>query len=83
MNRPRSRHAAVANRTQIEDIRSRLAAIVDSSNDAIISMTLDGVILTWNPGAQVLFGYSEAEAIGEPTTIVIPPPSCTTTRGTS
>jgi PAS domain S-box-containing protein len=55
-----------------EDVRLRLAAIVDSSNDAIISKNLDGVISTWNLAAQQLFGYSEADAIGQPITIIIP-----------
>jgi len=54
------------------DIRSRLAAIVDSSNDAIISKNLDGVIATWNMAAHQLLGYSEAEAVGQPITIIIP-----------
>ena len=53
-------------------LRSELAAIVDSSNDIIISKNLDGVISTWNLAAQQLFGYSEAEAVGQPITIIIP-----------
>jgi PAS domain S-box-containing protein len=56
----------------VEDVRSRLAAIVDSSNDVIISKNLDGVISTWNRAAQQVFGYSEAEAIGQPITMIIP-----------
>ena len=52
--------------------RSRLATIVESSEDAIISKNLDGVITSWNAAAQRIFGYSEGEAVGEPISILIP-----------
>jgi len=49
-----------------------LGAIIDSSDDAIISKTLDGVITTWNGGAQRIFGYAAEEVIGRPITLIIP-----------
>lgn len=49
-----------------------LAAIVENSDDAILSKTLDGIITTWNRGAERLFGYTAAEAVGKPVTLVIP-----------
>jgi PAS domain S-box-containing protein len=49
-----------------------LSAIIESADDAVISKTLDGVITTWNTGAQRLFGYTAEEAIGKPVTMLIP-----------
>lgn len=51
----------------------RLAAIVESSNDAIIGETLDGMITSWNSGAQAIFGYSANEAIAQPVQMLVPP----------
>jgi two-component system, LuxR family, sensor kinase FixL len=52
---------------------SRLAAIVASSDDAIIGKTLDGVITDWNGGAETIFGYTASEAIGQPLSMLLPP----------
>ena len=53
--------------------RARLAAIVDSSDDAIFSMTLDDTILTWNAGAERLYGYMASEMIGRSRALLLPP----------
>jgi PAS domain S-box-containing protein len=55
-----------------DEARFRLAAIVECSDDAIISKNLQGIINSWNVGAQRIFEYSEAEAIGKPITLIIP-----------
>lgn len=49
-----------------------LAAVVDNSSDAIVSKTLDGIITSWNGGAENLFGFSAEKAIDQPITIIIP-----------
>ena len=56
-----------------EETRQRLATIVETSDDAIISKNLDGIILTWNRGAERIFGYTAEEVIGKPVTILMPP----------
>jgi PAS domain S-box-containing protein len=61
----------LARRTQ--EMAEHLAAVVESSNDAIISKTLDGTITAWNRGAEKVFGYSSAEAVGKSIALLLPP----------
>ncbi len=59
-------------RKELEQSLQHFAAIVTSTNDAIIGKTLDGVVTCWNPGAEALFGYSAAEMVGERIECLIP-----------
>lgn len=60
-------------RKRAEEANALLAAVVASSDDAIVSETLDGVITSWNASAQRLFGYSAGEAIGQHVSFIVPP----------
>jgi PAS domain S-box-containing protein len=62
----------VTDRKRAEEARFRHAAIVESSDDAIISKNLDGVIVSWNGGAHRIYGYTEGETVGKPITILVP-----------
>ncbi len=65
--------ADITSRKLAEERNARLAAIVDSSDDAIISKTLEGTITAWNRGAEKIFGYASSEAVGKPMLILLPP----------
>ena len=63
----------ITERKRAEEVRNRLAAIVESSDDAIIGKTLDGIITSWNKGAEKTYGYFADEAIGKPVALLVPP----------
>jgi PAS domain S-box-containing protein len=60
-------------RRQAQEAQARLASIVQASREAILGKTLDGIVTSWNPGAQVLFGYTAAEMIGASIEVLIAP----------
>jgi PAS domain S-box-containing protein len=62
----------ITERKLSDEVRERLAAVVESSEDAIITKNLDGTITAWNRGAEKVFGYSSAEAIGNPMRMLFP-----------
>jgi PAS domain S-box-containing protein len=63
----------VSARIAAETAQRHLAAIVNSSDDAIVSKSTDGIVLSWNPGATRVYGYEAAEMIGKPLAILVPP----------
>jgi PAS domain S-box-containing protein len=63
----------ITERRQADQARFRLASIVESCDDAIISKNLDGTIATWNRGAQRILGFSAEEAVGQPIVMIVPP----------
>src|SRR3954451_12523574 len=67
----------MGNREEDEFLRveaqARLPAIIESSDDAIVSKSLDGIVRTWNKSAERIFGWTADEVVGKPITIIIPP----------
>src|SRR5262249_11224983 len=62
----------ITDRKRADLIAQQLSAVVESSDDAIISKDLNGIIKTWNSGAKRMFGYTAQEAVGKPITLIIP-----------
>ena len=62
----------ITTRKQVEEKNQRLAGIVESSDDAVIGKTVDGIITSWNRGAAKIFGYDESEVLGKPVTMLVP-----------
>jgi PAS domain S-box-containing protein len=69
----RELHQKIVELKRAGETLSRLAAIVECSDDAIIGKTLDGVIVSWNPSAERIYGYSEEEVIGQRVSLLVPP----------
>jgi PAS domain S-box-containing protein len=62
----------ITDRKLAEEVSNRLAAVIEFSDDAIITKNLNGIISTWNPGAERIFGYAAHETLGQPITMLIP-----------
>jgi PAS domain S-box-containing protein len=63
----------ITQRKEADAMRNRLAGVIEHSDDAIVTKTLDGIITSWNPAAERIFGYSAEEVLGRPVTLLIPP----------
>ena len=63
----------VTRRREAEEEQARLAALVESSNDAIVTKSLEGTIESWNPGAEQMYGYARAEVMGKSIDLIVPP----------
>jgi PAS domain S-box-containing protein len=63
----------ITNTKDAEDARKNIAAIVESTDDAIIGKNLEGIITSWNPAAERIYGYSKQEVIGRPISLLLPP----------
>jgi PAS domain S-box-containing protein len=63
----------ITERKKVEELRFQLAAIVDSSDDAIVGKALNGIVKSWNRGAERVFGYRAEEIVGQPISMLLPP----------
>ncbi len=63
----------ITDRRLAEERAERIAAIIDSASDAIVAIEPDGTIMTWNRGAERIYGYTAEEAIGQPLSLIVPP----------
>lgn len=66
-------YADIHDRQEAQAVQGRLAALVESSSDAIMSKSLDGRLLSWNKSAELMFGYSAEDVIGQPISVILPP----------